>query len=75
MQNFPEKDWKKLRTLKDKLLKTFCESVFEKLKPVINNWGAESHKAYLKVWEILKKEDNQLALMFMIWKEVMLISN
>ncbi len=64
MRQFPEKDWKKIRKLKDQLLHKFCDSALDKLKPIIENREQGSHKAYLDLWNVLNKEDDELSLMF-----------
>lgn len=62
--NIPEKDWKKLRSLKDSALNIACERIFEKIKKLMDSRGAESHKYYLKLWKMIKAEDREIALMF-----------
>ena len=59
-----EKDWKKLRSLKDSALNIACERIFEKIKKLINSRGTETHKYYLKLWKMLKEEDKEISLMF-----------
>ena len=64
MRRVPESDWKKLRAMKDELLNLACERIFEELEAVIEGRGNKSHEAYLRLWEILKKEDAKIATMF-----------
>ena len=64
MEKIPEKDWKIIRDLNDKLLHRFCESALSKIKNIIDNRGSESHNAYLKIWKTLRKEDKELSIMF-----------
>ena len=64
MRQIPEKDWKVLRKLKNELLQRFCSEALVRLKPIIINPGADSHKAYLQLWEMLRKEDKELSLLF-----------
>ena len=59
-----ERDWKKLRSLKDSALNIACERIFEKIRKLIDSRGAESHKYYLKLWEMLREEDKEISLMF-----------
>jgi hypothetical protein len=63
-QRIPEKDWKKLRALKEAALNIACERIFNKVSAVIESRGAESHKYYLKLWKIMKEEDKEISLMF-----------
>lgn len=64
MRKFPERDWKKLRSIKDKLLQNACENILEEVENTIKGRGTESHKAYLALWKLMKKEDEEIALMF-----------
>ena len=64
MKQIPEKDWKVLRNLKDSLLQRFCSEVLIRLKPTIINPGPDSHQAYLQHWKLLRKEDEELSLLF-----------
>lgn len=64
MRNFPERDWKQIRKIKDKLIQTACERIFEKVDPVVSVRGEESHQAYLKLWKIMEKEDKKIVEMF-----------
>jgi len=63
-QKIPEKDWKKLRSLKDTALNIACERIFYKINSVIASRGAESHKYYLKLWKLMRAEDKEIGLMF-----------
>ena len=60
----PERDWKKLRALKDIALNNACERAFSKVNKVIDGRCTESHKSYLKLWKVLKAEDKEISLMF-----------
>ena len=64
MRSFPERDWKQIRKLKDRLLQTACECVFEKIKTTVTVRGEGSHDAYLKLWETLNNEDKKIVSMF-----------
>jgi hypothetical protein len=62
--NIPEKDWKKVRVLKETAINIACERVFHKINTLIESRGAESHKYYLKLWKVIKAEDKEIGLMF-----------
>ncbi len=64
MKQIPERDWKVLRALKDKLTERFCDHVFEQLIPIIERRTKGSYKAYLEMWKILNKEDDDFTSMF-----------
>ena len=62
--DIPEKDWKKLRSLKDSSINIACERIFQKIKILIESRGSESHKYYLRLWKVMEKEDKEISLMF-----------
>jgi hypothetical protein len=60
----PESDWKKLRSLKDITLQRACDRILGRIAEVAESRGSESHEAYKKIWNIMDREDRQLAEMF-----------
>jgi len=62
--DIPEKDWKKLRSLKDTAINIACERIFQKISTLIESRGAESHKYYLKLWKVIEEEDKGISLLF-----------
>jgi hypothetical protein len=62
--DIPERDWKKLRALKDAALNIACERIFQNITKLIESRGAESHKYYLKLWKVMQEEDKEISLMF-----------
>jgi hypothetical protein len=59
-----EKDWKKLRSLKDDALNIACERILCKINTLIEERGADSHKYYLKLWKVIHSEDKEISVMF-----------
>lgn len=64
MKDLPEKDWKQLKKLKDQVIHRFCDEVLMKVKPITENKGNDSYKAYQNLWEVLDKTEDELSLMF-----------
>ncbi|MFO7890389.1 MAG: hypothetical protein R6V04_08620 [bacterium] len=64
MQKFPERDWKKLRSIKKDLLDVACERILKKIEYLINNKTNDNHKTYLKLWKLIRQEDRKIATMF-----------
>ncbi len=64
MKDLPEKDWKQLSKLKDRLIQRFCDEILIKVKPITENKGNDSFKAYQDLWEVLEKVEDELSLMF-----------
>ena len=62
--SIPEKDWKKLRSLKLVLLNQACESILEKISTVMEKRKGHEHETYLKIWDIMHKEDKAISMMF-----------
>ena len=63
-REFPEKDWKKVRTLKDAALNVACERIFQKVERLMESRGAESYKYYLKLFDLIREQDKEISLMF-----------
>ncbi|WP_027360660.1 hypothetical protein [Desulforegula conservatrix] len=64
MTNIPENDWKIIRSMKDEMLNKACNTIFDKIKSIIDSKGNESHKAYLQVWHTINNEDKEIGAMF-----------
>ena len=62
--HIPEKDWKKLRSLQDEAIQAVCDRVFDKVNELMQSKGTDSYGAYKRLWQLLKREDKQIALMF-----------
>lgn len=59
-----EKDWKLIRALKDRVLDMACSRILVKLKAILDNSESTNHQTYLKIWQVIKKEDAAIAYMF-----------
>ena len=64
MRSIPEKDWKKLRAMKEDVLNITCERIFEKLEEIMEKREGKEHEAYLQLWKLLKQEDRKISIMF-----------
>lgn len=64
MENLPERDWKKLRSLKNTALNEACERILENILSLIESGKNEGHKTYKELWRILQEEDEKISLMF-----------
>jgi len=62
--DIPERDWKKLKSIKDQALETACERILERVQSLIKSRDDGSHKTYLKLWRLMEDEDEQISLMF-----------
>ena len=64
MNNFPERDWKQLRKIKDEILASACEKIFKKIESISEKRTGCEYNAYLDLWKVIQKEDNKIAEMF-----------
>ena len=64
MRNIPEHDWKKLRSMKNKVINYACKRIFEKIAGILDHQEGTEHEAYLKLWKLMKREDREISLMF-----------
>lgn len=69
MRKIPESDWKKLRVIREKALKRFCERVLSEINVKINSEDIkDSHAVYLDVFKYIQDKDKLLATMFDGWR-------
>jgi len=64
VNNFPERDWKQLRKIKDEILASACEKIFKKIESISEKRTGCEYNAYLDLWKVIQKEDNKIAEMF-----------
>ena len=64
MNEFPEKDWKRLRGLKDDALDLACERILEKVEKIVGERKGQEHKSYLALWKLIENEDHEISIMF-----------
>ncbi len=55
MKQIPEKDWKKLRDMKDEMLGIACERIFSKVEKIAEHRQGREHEAYLDLFKLVKK--------------------
>ena len=58
-----ERDWKKLRSLKDAALNLSCKRIFQKVEKLTATRGTESYKYYLKLCNVIREQDKEIYLM------------
>lgn len=64
MRDIPEKDWKKLRSLKTRALNDACERILDAVAQIVQKRHGREHEAYLELWDFIRKQDYLIALMF-----------
>ncbi len=63
MGDFPEADWKVLRSLKDLALERFCKRVLDELAPLaVGEEGSPKtyHQRYLEAFKVIHRRNDEL---------------
>ena len=63
MSVIPEKDWKIIRSMKDRVLDLACERILVKVSKTIKE-EENAHARYLELWKVLESENEDIAIMF-----------
>jgi hypothetical protein len=64
MHQINETDWKILRQLHSRALDSFCKRVLSEIKSIQEDTEKGPHEKYLRVWEVLRQRDKELAEIF-----------
>jgi hypothetical protein len=64
MRTIPERDWKKLRSLKTRALNDACARILDAVTQVVQKRHGREHEVYLELWKLLQEQDALIALMF-----------
>ena len=64
MRTIPERDWKKLRSLKPRALNDACARILDAVAQIVRKKDGREHEAYLELWKLLQEQDALIALMF-----------
>src|SRR4051794_30244598 len=59
-----EPDWRLLRQLKPVALERFCRRVLDEVAGLTRDDGRSNHDRYLALFELIKKQDDELAVTF-----------
>ena len=60
-REIPESDWKIFRELHRITLNRFCEQVLADLEKALADENATPHERYLKIFDLIEKQDDRLA--------------
>ncbi len=64
MRTIPEKDWKRMRSMKPRVLNDVCARILADVETVVQERDGDNHEVYLKLWGLLKRKDAEIASMF-----------
>jgi hypothetical protein len=63
-RNIPERDWKAFREIHPVARARFCERALSEIASASSASGQDAHERYLKVFELLRDKDQELATLF-----------
>ena len=63
-RDIPERDWKAFREIHPVARARFCERVLSEITSASSAPGQDAHERYLKVFELLRDKDKELAMLF-----------
>lgn len=61
MHDFPEKDWRIFRELREGALERFYVSILAEASTVANDAARPPHDRYVNLWKLLKERDRELS--------------
>ena len=64
MKDLPEADWKRLRLMKDTLLRRSSRTAIEHVRRFVIGPDDDPHKVYLALYHALQDEDDKIGAMF-----------
>lgn len=66
----PERDWKKLRGIRENLLNRLCAGILVELKSrlEVEDLSVEAHQKYLGVYKFIKQSDQRVGRLFNDWR-------
>lgn len=59
--SFPESDWKRLRTIRVEALERYCRQVLDECHEILHGTEGSAHDRYLRLFELMRERDAQLA--------------
>jgi hypothetical protein len=59
--DFPESDWKVLRSVKDAALNRLCERVMNECRAVMDDRKGTAHERYLRLFKLIQERDDDIA--------------
>ena len=62
--DFPEADWKVLRSVKDAALNRLCERILDEGRRVMDDRSLSAHQRYLKLFKLIQRRDDDIAKSF-----------
>jgi methionyl-tRNA synthetase len=60
-RDFPESDWKVLRSVKQDALNRLCERIMDECRRVMDDGSLSAHQRYLKLFKLIQDRDEDVA--------------
>ncbi|HEV3051957.1 MAG TPA: hypothetical protein VGX50_16735 [Longimicrobium sp.] len=58
--DFPEADWKVLRSVKDAALNRLCERILDECRGVMDDPNGTAHERYLRLFKLIQDRDEDI---------------
>jgi len=59
--DIPESDWRRFKEVHAKLLERYCSGILDEIAVASQGAGGSAHERYLKVYQLLRERDEQIA--------------
>jgi hypothetical protein len=59
--DIPESDWRRFKEVHEKLLERYCSDILAEMSAAIQGTGGTAHDRYLKVYQMIRERDKQMA--------------
>lgn len=64
MRTIPERDWKLMSSMKSRVLEDACARILKAVESALQMKGRSNYEVYMALWDLLKKEDASIGIMF-----------
>jgi len=64
MKHIPEKDWKRLRSMKQEKLAILCGQILDEMTEIAQKRDEGEHQAFLNLWEAINERNAKIAELF-----------
>ena len=64
MKHIPEKDWKRLGSMKQEKLTIFCGQILDETTEIAQKRDEGEHQAFLNLWEAINERNAKIAELF-----------
>ena len=58
--NFPERDWKHFRKIREAALERFCRGILDSVSEISKAPEGKAHETYLQLYKLIHQKDDEL---------------